>query len=46
MRHGIGKAGGAYPILEHRMPMTVKVGLTRKLGQPEFGSLGASCDAA
>ena len=26
------------------MPMTVKVGLTRKLGQPEFGSLGASCD--
>lgn len=26
------------------MPMTLKVGLTRKLGQPDFGSLGASCD--
>ena len=26
------------------MPMTVKVGLTRKVGQPNYGSLGASCD--
>lgn len=26
------------------MPMTLKVGLNRKLGQPDFGSLGASCD--
>ena len=26
------------------MPMTVKVGLAKKIGQPEFGSLGASCD--
>lgn len=26
------------------MPMTVNVGLTRKLGQPNFSSLGASCD--
>src|SRR4051812_3699798 len=26
------------------MPMTVKVGLAKKGGQPEFGSLGASCD--
>jgi hypothetical protein len=26
------------------MPMTVKVGLARKVGQPDFGSLGASCD--
>jgi len=24
--------------------MTLRVGLNRKLGQPEFGSLGASCD--
>ena len=26
------------------MPMTVKVGLAKKVGQPDFGSLGASCD--
>ena len=26
------------------MPMTVKVGLAKKIGQPDFGSLGASCD--
>ncbi|WP_397570413.1 hypothetical protein [Schlesneria sp. T3-172] len=26
------------------MPMTIKVGLAKKLGQPDFGSLGASCD--
>ncbi len=26
------------------MPMTVKVGLAKKMGQPDFGSLGASCD--
>ena len=25
------------------MPMTVKVGLAKKVGQPDFGSLGASC---
>ncbi len=28
------------------MPMTVKVGLAKKVGQPDFGSLGASCDIA
>ena len=26
------------------MPMKVKVGLAKKVGQPDFGSLGASCD--
>ena len=26
------------------MPMTVKVGLAKKVGQPDYGSLGASCD--
>ena len=26
------------------MPMTVKVGLAKRIGQPDFGSLGASCD--
>ena len=26
------------------MPMTVKVGLAKKVGQPDFGSLGASCN--
>lgn len=26
------------------MPMTIKVGLAKKIGQPDFGSLGASCD--
>lgn len=26
------------------MPLTVKVGLAKKIGQPDFGSLGASCD--
>lgn len=26
------------------MPMTLKVGLAKKVGQPDFGSLGASCD--
>ena len=26
------------------MPMTVKVGLAKKVGQPAYGSLGASCD--
>ncbi len=26
------------------MPMTLKVGLAKKIGQPDFGSLGASCD--
>lgn len=26
------------------MPMTVKVGVAKKLGQPDYGSLGASCD--
>ena len=26
------------------MPMTVNVGLAKKIGQPDFGSLGASCD--
>ena len=26
------------------MPMTVKVGLAKKVGQPDFGSLGASCE--
>lgn len=26
------------------MPMTVKVGLSKKVGQPDYGSLGASCD--
>lgn len=26
------------------MPMTVKVGLAKKVGQRDFGSLGASCD--
>lgn len=26
------------------MPMTVRVGLAKKIGQPDYGSLGASCD--
>ena len=26
------------------MPMTVKVGLAKKVGQPDYGSLGASCN--
>jgi len=26
------------------MPMRIKVGLAKKVGQPDFGSLGASCD--
>lgn len=25
------------------MPMTLSVGLTKKIGQPDYGSLGASC---
>ena len=28
------------------MPMTVKVGLAKKVGQPDYGSLGASCEVA
>lgn len=28
------------------MPMTVKVGLAQKVGQPDYGSLGASCEVS
>ena len=28
------------------MPLTVSVGLSKKVGQPEFGSLGATCNVA
>lgn len=28
------------------MPLTLNVGLSKKIGQPDFGSLGASCNVA
>jgi hypothetical protein len=26
------------------MPITIRLGLSKKIGQPDFGSLGASCN--
>ena len=28
------------------MPLTLNVGLSKKIGQPDYGSLGASCNLA